>query len=173
MGPVRTLTLLLAGLLSIAAAAPAAAAPVAALTPPTATARIGTPVTMAWLNDLDFATLTVSGAGSATINPNTGAMTTTGGVQRIAGTPTPARFEVAASRTALLLVRVPNGPATLTRVGGTETMTVSNWTLDSFPIRIVPANGILQFEVGGRLNVSAGQAEGVYVGQFIVDVDYF
>jgi hypothetical protein len=173
MGPVRILSLLAAGLLSIATAAAAAAAPVTASAPPSATVRLGSPVTMAWLTDLDFAALSVTSSGTAIINPNTDALTTTGGVQRVAGTPSAAHFEIAASRAALILIRLPNAPATLTRVGGTETMTVSNWALDGFWLRIVPANGRLDIAVGGRLNISAGQPDGVYVGQFSVNVDYF
>ena len=100
-------------------------------------------------------------------------MTTTGGVQRILGTPSAAHFEIAAARFAILFVRAPSSAITLTRVGGTETMTVSNWTLDSGLIRVVPANGILDIAAGGRLNVNANQRDGVYTGQFTILVDYF
>jgi hypothetical protein len=173
MGPVRLFTLLSAGLLSIATAAPVWAAPKAASPPATGRVQIGRPVTMTWITDLDFAALTVTSAGTATINPNNDLLTRTGGVQHIAGTPSAAHFEIAASRFAWLVINVPNAPITLTRVGGTETMTVSNWTLDGFFIRVVPANGVLDIAVGGRLNVNAGQREGLYTGQFNVNVDYF
>lgn len=130
-------------------------------------------MTLTWIKDLDFAALRVTSAGTASINPDTGVMSTTGGVQRIAGTPQVAEFQIAAARAAILIVTVPNAPVTLTRVGGTQTMTVSNWDLDGFlAIRIIPANGVLNFKVGGRLNVNAGQAEGTYTGQFNVTVDY-
>ena len=69
MGPVRTLTLLLAGLLPIAAAAPAIAAPAAAPVPPTATAQILYPTSIRLLNNLNFGNLTVTGAGTAVVSP--------------------------------------------------------------------------------------------------------
>jgi hypothetical protein len=128
---------------------------------------------MSWLSDLDFAALTVTSAGTATINPNTDMMTTTGGVRRVAGVPSAAHFQVAAARAALILVRLPGSPVTLTRAGGPGTMTVSNWTLDGSSLRIVPADSVLDMAVGGRLSVNAGQPEGVYIGQFNVQVDYF
>lgn len=128
---------------------------------------------MAWVRDLDFGSLSVTSAGTATINPNSGSLTTTGGVQRAGGSVSAAHFEIAASRTVLILVNVPNAPVTLTRVSGSETMTVSNWTLDGFWLRVVPANSVLNVAVGGRLNVTAGQRDGVYVGQFNVNVEYF
>jgi hypothetical protein len=165
--------LLLAGLLLISAEAPAFAAPKAASPPATARIRLGRPVTITWIDNLDFAALRVTAAGTATVNPNTSALTTTGGVTRIAGTPQAAQFEVAASRTALLIIAVPSTPVTVTRVGGTETMTVTNWTLDGLAIRIVPANGVLGVGIGARLNVNAGQVEGTYIGQFNVTADYF
>jgi hypothetical protein len=173
MGLLRSFCLLMAASLTAATATPASAAPTGASPPATGTVRLGRPVTLTWLTDLDFAALTVTSAGTATINPNTDTMTTTGGVQRSAGTPSAAHFQIAASRTALLVIAIPNAPITLTRVGGTETMTVSNWTMDGFWLRIVPANGVLDIAVGGRLNVNAGQRDGVYTGQFNVNVDYF
>lgn len=173
MGPGRVLSLLFAGLFAVATSEPALAAPKAATPPATATARLGRPVTLVAIQDLDFATLTVGAAGTATINANTEAMTTTGGVQRIVGTPSAAHFQIAASRLAIVLINAPSGTITLTRVGGTETMTVSNWTMDSGVLRIVPANGVLDIAVAGRLNVGANQKDGVYTGQFTIDVDYF
>lgn len=173
MGPVRLSTLLAAGLLSIPTAAPAIAAPTGASPPAQATAKVASPITMTAVKDLDYTTLVVTGAGTATINASTEAMTTTGGVQRVAGTPSAAHFEIIASRFAILLVRAPTSTLTLTRFGGTETMTVSNWTMNSGLIRIIPANGVLDIAVGGRLNVNANQAEGLYTGQFTILVDYF
>jgi hypothetical protein len=173
MGLVRVFSLLSAGLLSFAAESSAGAAPRPASPPATASIRLGRPVTLTWVKNLDFAALRVTSSGTATINPNTGVLTTTGGVLRVAGTPQAAEFEIAASRTALLIIAVPNGPVTLTRIGGTESMTVSNWALDGLGIRIVPQNGVLNVRLGARLNVNTSQADGTYTGQFNVTADYF
>lgn len=39
--------------------------------------------------------------------------------------------------------------------------------------RINPVNGIFDFRIGGRLNVNANQAPGLYQGTFNVRIDYF
>lgn len=71
-----------------------------------------------------------------------------------------------------MLIRLPTGPITLTQTGGTETMTVSNWTTDGHTTRQINAFEAFEFRVGGRLNVGANQADGVYVGSFDVTVIY-
>jgi hypothetical protein len=173
MGPVRSVTLLLAGLLAIAGIVPAQGAPVSAPTAAQGHAVILHPMTLVRLNDLDFGSLSVTTAGTATVNPNSGALTVTGGVTPFAGPTSPAHLQIAATQLALVIIHLPTGAATVTRVGGTETMTVSNWTLDGFAIRLIPANGILDVNIGGQLNVGANQMDGTYVGSFAVTADYF
>ena len=57
-------------------------------------------------------------------------MTTTGGVVSLGGSPYAALFEaVSPRRASWSIIRIPSNPITLTRVGGTETMTVANWTI--------------------------------------------
>ena len=72
----------------------------------------------------------------------------------------------------MVIIRLPRDPITLTRVGGTETMTVSNWTMSGNARRTVAAQEPFSFKVGGTLAVNAGQVEGVYLGTFEVDVQY-
>ena len=134
---------------------------------------IARPVSLTKLSDLDFATLTVSAAGTATINPATDAVTTTGGVNYLTGASRAAHFRIDATRLALVIIRIPSAPLTLTRLGGTETMTVSNWTLDGFPVRIITNAASTDFAVGGTLSVAANQADGTYTGVFSVTADYF
>lgn len=124
------------------------------------------------LNELNFASLTVTTAGTAVVDPNTDAMTTTGGVIHAGGTPYAALFEVFSPSKAVVIIRIPRDPITVTRVGGTETMTVSNWTLSGQARRTVAAQEAFNFKVGGTLNVNANQVEGTYVGTFTVDVQY-
>lgn len=138
----------------------------------TATVDVRLPITMRKIDNLDFASLTVTAAGSATINPFTGAMTTAGGVVHATGTPVRARWRVSAVRTTLLRIRLPTAPITLTRVAGTEVMTASNFTQDGPALRLILLPGTLDFHVGARLNVAAGQAEGLYVGNFDIDVEH-
>jgi hypothetical protein len=138
-----------------------------------AEAAILKPLTLLKTEDLDFGTLYPSAAaGTATVNPFTGAVTTAGGVTFALGATTAAAFITTGTRRTPVLIRLPNAPVTLTRSGGTETMTVSNFTTDGNTTRQIDAFEVLEFKVGGRLNVAANQADGVYVGTFDVTVIY-
>jgi hypothetical protein len=172
MGPVRTFLLLIAGLLSITAAAPVSAAPVAAAEPATGHAEIVHPVVVRKLQNLEFAYLTVTTAGTAVIDPNTDAIATTGGVLHVSGVPYAALFEAVSPRKGVVIIRIPKNPITVTRVGGTETMTVSNWTVSGNPKRTVVAQEPFNFAVGATLFVNANQVEGDYVGTFDVEIQY-
>ena len=173
MGPVHLLTLLAAGLLSIATAAPALAAPVGAATPATGSAAIHYPAQVRRLQDLNFGYLGVTTAGTAIMNPNTDALTTTGGVVPLGGFPYAALFEAVSPRKGVVIVRIPRNPITLTRIGGTETMTVSNWTISGGGnSRNVAAQEAFAFAIGGTLFVNANQVEGTYQGTFDVEVQY-
>jgi hypothetical protein len=122
--------------------------------------------------DLDFGELVVTGTGTAVMNPVSGATTTTGTITPTGVPGHPAQFTATGSRNSVVIIHVPNAPVTLTRVGGTETMTVSNWTLDGPVNRRIPLNNAFNFSVGGTLNVAAGQVEGTYTGSFTVQVQY-
>ena len=124
------------------------------------------------LQDLNFGYLSVNGAGTAVIDPNTDAMTTTGGVTHLSGTPYAALFEGISPVRGVVIIRIPRDPITLTRVGGTETMTVSNWTVSGNGRRTVAAQEPFDFKIGGTLSVNANQAEGAYHGTFTVDIQY-
>jgi hypothetical protein len=162
---------------AVAALLLAAPTPLLAVTPPTesqADAIVLKPLSLIKKKDMDFGTLiTSAAAGTATINPTTGAVTTTGGVTPVPSDPTSAGiFLGAGSRNAPYQIRIPKNPITLTRVGGTETMSVSSWTLDGPTNRMIGANEAFQFGVGAQLTVAANQAPGTYVGTFDVTVHY-
>jgi hypothetical protein len=164
--------MLVAGVLPITSAAPAFAAPKTASPPARATIDIRLPASVRLMNDLNFAYLAVTTAGTAVVNPDTDTMTTTGGVVRIAGTPYAAQFEAVSPVKGVVHIRAPKTPATLTRVGGTETMTVSNFIISGSGSRNANAKEPFAFRVGGTLNVGANQLEGLYTGTFTVDVQY-
>jgi hypothetical protein len=163
---------LLFGVAALFASVSAHAAPVAPDRNATATVQIFPPASVRKLEDLDFAFLAVTTAGTAIINPNTDAMTTTGGVLHVGGVPFPAMFEASSPVRAVVIIRIPRNPITVTRVGGTETMTVSNWTMSGNSRRTVAAHEAFTFKLGGTLNVNANQVEGTYVGTFDVEVQY-
>jgi hypothetical protein len=83
-----------------------------------------------------------------------------------------ATFTGAEKSSNVVIIRIPKQPVTLTRVGGTETMTVSNWTLEGLDKRQAAARVAFDFRVGATLNVKANQAEGTYVGTFDVSIQY-
>ena len=174
--PLMTGTFLFRGLImggaAVLAPALAHAAPVQPDRQASSTVTITKPVAVRKLNDLNFATLAVWSAGTAVVNPNTDAMTTTGGVVYSSGLAYAALFEAVSPVKSVVLIRIPNKAATLTRVGGTETMTVDTWTLNGSASRNVVARQTFEFKVGGTLRVNANQAEGLYVGTFNVDVQF-
>jgi hypothetical protein len=122
--------------------------------------------------DLDFGNLAAAGAGTAVIDATSGALTTTGAVTPIGAAAHRAAFTATGSKNSVVIIRLPKNPVTLTRVGGTQTMTVSNWTLDGATNRKIPPGNAFTFGVGGTLNVAAGQLDGTYAGTFTVTVQY-
>lgn len=138
----------------------------------TATAVVLLPLTMVKLEDMDFGDLSTTGAGTAVLDPNAATLTTTGPVSSLGGSPHCAEFTGAAGSASVVNIKVPNSPITLTRVGGTETMKVSNFTVQGQSKRALAKAASFTFRVGGTLAVAAGQTEGLYVGTFNVTVQY-
>ena len=169
---------LIAGLAALAVpvlvAAPAGAqsTPTPATTNATGRVEIISGVTVRKMRDLNFAWLSATGAGTATVNPDTEVMTTTGGVLHAGAMPYAALFEAVSPAKAVVIIRIPRNPITVTRVGGTETMTVSNWTLSGDSRRNTVAHEEFEFKVGGTLTVNANQLEGLYVGNFDVEIQF-
>ena len=148
------------------------AAPVAAA--PRAQGQVGVvrPLTLQRWADLDFATLGLTTGGTATVNPLTGAMTVTGGLVHLVGTPSPARYAGAASKQTVVIIRIPKTPVLITRVGGTQTLSVTNFTLDGQDKKSLAQQQSFTFAVGATITVPAGTIEGVYTGEFDVTVQY-
>ena len=171
MNCARTHAVAIASVLLVAAPSQLRAANPA--TESTGSAIVLKPLSLIKKTNMDFGTLITSAtAGTATINPVTGVLTTTGGVTPVPGGVSPAVFLGAGSRNAPYQIRLPKNPITLTRSGGTETMIVSNWTLDGPTNRMIGANEAFSFNVGARLAVGANQADGTYVGTFDITVHY-
>ena len=162
----------LTALAVLMAPAAAHAAPASPDTNASGTVTITAPASVRKLDDLYFAYLTVTTAGTAVINPNTDTMTTTGGVIHVGDIPYAALFEAVSPVKNVVLIRIPKTASILTRVGGTETMRVDNWTLAGSANRNVVAREPFSFQVGGTLHVNANQVEGTYVGTFTVDVQF-
>jgi hypothetical protein len=169
--PSRLLNRLCAAVLLLSAGV-ATAAPVPATSNASGKATILSSLSVLKKADLDFGELAAAGAGTAVVNPVNGAVTVTGPLTSIGATAHAATFITTGSRTSVVLIRIPTSPVTLTRVAGTETMTVSNWTLDGAAKRKIPLSDTFDFSVGATLNVGAAQADGTYSGTFQVTVQY-
>ena len=130
---------------------------------------------------LDFGNIIPNAGGTVTVNAQTGAATHVGVIPAGGGTISAARFLVAATPgRSVSFSLTPNNNLVLNRVGGGASMTVQQFRV-SFeggapspigPNRTVPANGALTVQIGGRLTVGAAQLEGVYQGNFVLNVEY-
>ena len=148
------------------------AAPKSAPTPPDAGAELMRPLTLTKVRNMDFGTIGVTTAGTATINPVTNAISVTGGVTSLGGTIQSARFAGATSSSAVVNIKVPNSAVFITRQGGTETIRVDSFTLDGQSKRTMAQAGVFEFNVGATIRPVAGQVEGVYSGTFDVTIQY-
>jgi hypothetical protein len=154
----------------------------------TAQAVIVEPLGLVKIADLRFGRMAVSStAGTVTVDPNTGACAVTGGVVSAGGCGF-AQFGGQGVRRMRLRIQVPT-TITLTGPGG-ATMVANTITLGTAPelqyiggngnglgngnrrYEITSNTGIFTFRIGGRLNVGANQAPGVYTGTFNVTVQY-
>jgi len=149
---------------SAAIGAPAAA-------PSKATVDLLSPLTLQKLQDLDFGTISAATAGTAVLDPVTNSITTTGGVLA-AGAPHAAQFRGAATKNSVVNIKLPKQPVTLTRVGGTETLTASNFTLDGPTKKQMAQATTFDIRVGATLTVPALPVPGHYVGTFDVTAQY-
>jgi len=169
---VRPAFLSLAAAMAVWLAAPALAAPRVAVPKPKAKAALIFPVTVIRKNDMDFGYLASTTAGTAVLNPNSGALTTTGGVLAVGGAPMPATFIGAAQSSAVVNIKVPNQPLTIVRSGGTQTMIVRDFTIQGSDKRTLARLQSFEFNIGATLVVGANQAEGLYTGTFDITVQY-
>jgi len=139
----------------------------------TGKATIIHPLTITKLKDMDFGYLAVTAAGTAILDPDTDALNISGGALAIGGTPHCAEFVGAAQSNSVVNIKVPNQPTTLTRVGGTETLTANNFKLQGgLGKRTLAKLDSFTFRVGATLTVPATAVEGTYVGTFNVTVQY-
>ena len=138
------------------------------------TATLLGPLSVLKRGDLDFGMLAVTGAGTAVIDPSSGRARPRPAGDRAGGNRRSSRDlhcdRIAEQRSSTSAFR--KSPITVTRVGGTETMTVSNWTLDGKPTARCHADQTFDFAVGATLTSPPNQAEGTYVGTFDVTVQY-
>jgi hypothetical protein len=142
-----------------------------------ATATIITPIHIDWVSDMNFGNLAVqTGTAGTIILTPAGTRTAYLGVTATAalgGTITAAAFNVTGQGSATYSISLPS-TYTITRTGGTETMTVNTFTSSPATPGTLSAGGSQALTVGATLNVAAGQVAGVYTNGtgFDVTVNY-
>jgi len=133
-------------------------------------------ITVTATQDLNFGTLTATGAGTARID-TAGGRTVTGGVTAIAGAGFETQSVIAITGSTGLPIDVSmTAPAFTVNNGAGDTMTVNSFQIET------AAGGSAQtitlgatsstFPIGGTLNVGASQAEGTYTGVFTFTANY-
>ena len=162
----------LSGLILMSLPAAGDAAPVAASPKAEAQVLLIKPLSLVKLDDMDFATLGVTTGGTATIDPIGGTMAVSGGLIHLAGTPSPARYAGSAVKKTVVNIRIPKQPVLIRRVGGTETLSVSNFTLDGQDKRNLADATYFTFAVGAQITIPANTVPGIYSGDIDVTVQY-
>lgn len=136
----------------------------------TATAEVLSTLTVTADTPLNFGQIAANGAGTVTVNADSSVASSATLIST--GTRAPAGFTVTGTPGASVVVSLP-ASATLTRFGGTETMSISGFnTNPAAGFQLAAVTGAANFSVGGTLSVAAGQAAGVYNGTFSVSVEY-
>lgn len=148
-----------------------------------AEAIIVTRLSLIKTEDLDFGKIIAGNtAGTVRITP-AGVRTATGGTTLASGDSHPAGFAGYGYRNQNVGIWLSTSPIRLTRVGGTERMTVDTFVIGSTPqatittsatsFRIASTDGMFAFPLGATLRVGARQPPGVYRGSFTLLIQYY
>lgn len=133
------------------------------------------PLSISATQQLNFGSLTETGAGTATID-NASTVTPSGTITAF-GTPTSGGFKLVGSAAANVKV---TAPASVTITSGANTMTVNAFKINNLPASAatpftqnLTAATMSNFRVGATLNIGAGQAAGTYTGNVLLTAVYF
>lgn len=138
-------------------------------------ANIVNPITISETRSLHFGTLSVSAAAGTCILAPAGTRTQTGGVTltSLSPTATSAAYTVSGSANLAYSITLPTAPVTVTRSGGSQTMTITAFTSNKAAnASTLSGTATDNFTVGATLNVAANQVSGLYQGNFNVTVAY-
>lgn len=122
-------------------------------------------------SDLNFGSVIrpTSGSGTITIDANNGNVSTANLSQASGSTPTRAAFSVEGQPNANITVTYPNN-MTLTRSGGSETLTV--YLTTSMGGGQIGSGGTVDFYIGGQVTLASSTVIGAYSSSFTVTVNY-
>jgi hypothetical protein len=147
------------------------AAAVSPATQATATAKIFRPLTISFVQNLDFGTLVLSGAGAwagqVISMDQAGTLTGCGANVTCSGTPRPAQYKLVGTNNATVTISSPGfnltGPGTLAFTPNAPA-TVNLGATGS-------TTGVT-FGIGGSITLASTTPDGVYTGTFAVTADY-
>lgn len=147
----------------------ASAASAATSATASASAEVLSTLTLTADSALNFGQIAANTGGTVTVNADSTTAFT--GTLVSTGTRAPAGFTVGGTPNANVVVTLPTS-ATLTRFGGTETMSIAGFNSNPPAGFQLNGTGSATFNVGGTLTVASGQVAGVYNGTFSVSVEY-
>lgn len=167
-----TKKLILAGVAVLSALGSTPAAAVSPATQATATAKIFRPLTISLVQNLDFGTIVLSGAGAwagEVVSMSQAGVITCGAGTNLtcSGSPQAAKYKLVGTNNAIVTISCPGfnltGPGTLA------------FTPNSPATVNLGASGSttgLTFSIGGSITLASTTPDGVYTGTFAVTADY-
>jgi hypothetical protein len=140
----------------------------------TGSANIITPIAISNAGNMNFGNIAVSSALGTVVLSNAGVRSATGGVTlpAAAGTVSAAQFTVTGLGASTYSIQLPT-TYTITRLTGSETMTINTFTSTPSAIGTL-SSGSQTISVGATLNVTGSQLAGTYTNAtgFPVVVNY-
>jgi hypothetical protein len=134
------------------------------------------PLTLAKVQNLDFGTVVGSAAaGTVTIDPDSGARTTSGGVTGVPSYPGDRALFQGAGTAGQDVLLTLNAPTVLVSAANPlDTVTVNSMTLDNgnATTRTIGASGVFAVGVGGDFGIAANQPAALYTANFDLTADY-
>ncbi len=141
-----------------------------------ASVKIIAPIAISKTSDMYFGNITAVNGGNVILAPN-GNRSKTGGVTlpSATGTVSAALFDVTGEINATYAITLPTGNYSITRVGGTQSMNINNFTSNpSVANGGSLTNGLQKLKIGARLVVPAAPVPGIYTNGagFNITVNY-
>lgn len=127
-------------------------------------------LSIANMSSLDFGSISVSSTAGTVVISADGMRFSTGGVTiSPSGVYTPASFYIEGKPNTNFSINLPNFVQLRDEYG--NTITVNNFK-SSVESGILNSSGILEFKVGGQINLDPNQNTGEYSGTMIVELNY-
>lgn len=136
-----------------------------------ASATIVTPISIAVSDHMNFGNVNASGTLGTVVLSTAGVRSATGGVTlpTTTGTVSAANFIVSGQANFTYSITLPSS-VTITRVSGSETMTVETFTSNPATTGTIGGGGTQALSVGATLKVGASQVPGSYTSGATFDV---